>query len=100
MERVITAATMTKSLLPLLLLLVAPLTPTSRKLRHFREALVKIKGRDGIPVVCGILPREWVGGMWLSRTVAVNCRLAEYCRANGWGFVDNWDQLYGRDHLC
>ena len=68
-------------------------------LRRFKEVLGKVRDRGGIPVVCGILPRRGVGCEWLSRAIAVNCRLADHCKANGWTFVDNWNRFFGMDHL-
>ena len=65
----------------------------------FRLALDKIKSKGGIPVVCGILPRRGVGIEWLSRAIAVNCRLADHCKSKGWSFIDNWDLFYGKDAL-
>lgn len=68
-------------------------------LRRFKEVLGKVRDRGGIPLVCGILPRRNVGYEWLSRAIAMNCRLADHCKANGWRFVDNWDRFFGKDHL-
>ena len=68
-------------------------------LRRFKEVLGKVRDRGGIPLVCGILPRRKVGCEWLCRAIAMNCRLAEHCKANGWTFVDNWDRFFGNDHL-
>ena len=65
----------------------------------FRLALDRIRDKGGLPVVCGVLPRRGVGVEWLSRAIAVNRRLAEHCRSNGWSFIDNWDLFYGRDSL-
>ena len=67
--------------------------------RKFRQALDRIKDKGGIPVVCGVLPRRGVGAEWLSRAIAVNRRLANHCRSNGWSFIDNWDCFYGKDTL-
>ena len=55
--------------------------------RRFREALGKV--RTGVPVVCRVLPRRAVGDMWPSRAIALNCRLTEHFKTNGWAFVDN-----------
>ena len=68
-------------------------------LRRFKEVLGKIRDKGGIPVVCGILPRRSAGSMWHSTAIAMNCRVANHCKANGWAFVDSWDRFYGRDHL-
>lgn len=50
---------------------------------------------DGIRVVYGVLLRRRAGDMWLSKAIALNCRLADYCKA----FVDNWGRFFGKDHL-
>ncbi|XP_045136199.1 uncharacterized protein LOC123519077 [Portunus trituberculatus] len=67
--------------------------------RRFKEALAKIRNKDATPVVCGVLPRKELGGEWLSRAIAVNCRFADHCRSNGWAFINNWDLFYGKDTL-
>ena len=67
--------------------------------RRFREALQRISSKGGIPVVCGILPRRGVGAEWLSRAIAMNCRLADHCKSKGWSFIDSWDLFYGKDTL-
>ena len=68
-------------------------------LRRFKEAVGKVRDRGGFPVVCGVLPRRFVDDMWYSRAIAVNCRLALHCKANGWAFVDSWDLFFGHNHL-
>ena len=68
-------------------------------LRRFKEVLGKVRDRGGIPVVCGILPRRGVSWEWLSKAIAVNCRLADHCMANGWTFINNWHRFFGMDHL-
>lgn len=50
-------------------------------------------------MACGVLPRRVVGGEWLPRAIAVNCRLASHCESNGWTLIDNWDRFYGKDTL-
>ncbi|MPC45802.1 hypothetical protein E2C01_039507 [Portunus trituberculatus] len=67
--------------------------------RRFKEALAKIGNKDATHVVCGVLPRRGLGGEWLSRAIAINCRLADHCRSNGWVFIDNWDLFYSKDTL-
>ena len=68
-------------------------------LGKFRLALDKIRSKGGVPVVCGVLPRRGVGVEWLSRALAINCRLAAHCKSNGWSFIDTWDLFYGKDAL-
>ena len=58
-------------------------------LRRFRAALAKVRNRNRVPVVCGVLPRRAVGDMSQSRAITLNCRLAEHCETNRWIFVDN-----------
>ncbi|MPC54582.1 hypothetical protein E2C01_048504 [Portunus trituberculatus] len=67
--------------------------------RRFKEALAKIRDKDATPVVCDVLSRRDLGGEWLSRAIAMNCRLADYCSSNEWAFIDNWDLFYGKDTL-
>ncbi|MPC54727.1 hypothetical protein E2C01_048652 [Portunus trituberculatus] len=31
--------------------------------------------------------------------IALNCRLADHSRNNGWAFINNWDLFYGKDTL-
>ena len=66
---------------------------------RFREALDRIRDKGAIPVVCGVLPRRGVGSEWLSRAIALNRRLANHCKSQGWSFIDNWDLFYGKDTL-
>ena len=63
---------------------------------RFEEALGRIKDRGCVPVVCGILPRRKVGDGWLSRAIAVNLWLEDYCKRRGWSFIDNWDRFLGK----
>ena len=67
--------------------------------RRYREALGRVRDLGGMPVLCGILPRRNAGPGWWSAARAVNCRLAEHCKRNGWLFVDNWARFYGKDYL-
>ena len=67
--------------------------------RRYRVALGKVRDLGGVPVVCGVLPRKYAGGEWLTQACALNSRLADLCRGNGWLFVDNWCYFFGRDHL-
>ena len=57
--------------------------------RRFREALGKVRDMGGIPLVCGVLPKRAVGGMWQSKAIALNCRLAEHFEDNGGAFADS-----------
>ena len=67
--------------------------------KRYREALGKIRDRGGIPIVCGVLPRRGVGREWLSRAIAINCRLEKHCANNGWAFIDDGQRFYGNDYL-
>ena len=52
----------------------------------FREALGKVRNKGevkGEGRVCGVLLRKGVGSEWLSRVVALSCRLADHCNNNG-----------------
>ena len=66
--------------------------------RRIREALGKVRERGGFPVVCEVLPRQAVGGMWQSRAIALNFQLTEHCKADGWASIDNWDSFCDQDH--
>ncbi|KAG0724184.1 hypothetical protein GWK47_041151 [Chionoecetes opilio] len=69
-------------------------------LRQFKEAVCKVRDRGGFPVVCGVLPRRYVDDLWYSRAIALNCRLALHCKANGWAFVClGWDRFFWHNHL-
>ena len=68
-------------------------------LRRYRQALGRVRDLGGTPVLCGILPRMFAGARWWSEAAAVNSRLADHCKRNGWLFVDNWNYFYGKDHL-
>ena len=50
-------------------------------------------------MVCGVVPRRELGAEWLSRAIAVHCRLANHCKGNGCTFIDKWDLFYGKDTL-
>lgn len=67
--------------------------------RRYRQALERVRELGGTPVLCGILPRRSAGARWWSEATALNSRMADYCRRNGWLFVDNWSYFYGKDHL-
>ena len=67
--------------------------------RRYRQALGRVRDLGGTPVLCGILPRRSAGARWWSEATALNSRLADHCRRNGWLFVDNWSYFYGKDHL-
>ena len=68
-------------------------------LRRYRQALGRVRDLGGTPVLCGILPRKFAGAGWWSEAAAVNSRLADHCRRNGWLFVDNWNYFFGKDYL-
>ena len=67
--------------------------------KRFREALERVRSLGGVPVVCGVLPRRYQSRQWYSRAIAVNSWLADYCKSNGWTFVDNWDSFFGRNSM-
>lgn len=68
-------------------------------LRRLRQALERVRDLGGIPVLCGILPRKYVGARWWSDAAAVNRHMADHCRRNGWLFINNWNYFFGKDHL-
>ena len=47
--------------------------------RRYREALGRVRELGGTPVLCGILPRKYVGAGWWSAALTVNRWLAEHC---------------------
>ena len=68
-------------------------------IRRYRQALGRVRDLGGTPVLCGILPRKFAGAGWWSEAAAVNSRLADHCKRNGWLFVDNWNYFFGKDYL-
>ena len=76
-------------------------TGSSVRLRKFTTEQLECQNsfRGGVPVVCEVLSRRAVGGIWQSSAIATNCRLTEHCIANGLAFVDNWDISYSQDHF-
>ena len=36
----------------------------------------------------GVLPRQRVGGVWLSQAIGLNDRVSKMCRESGVGFMD------------
>ena len=67
--------------------------------RRCKMALGRIQNLGAVPVMCGVLPRTRAGGRWLSYALALNCRLAEHCKSNGWRYIDHWDLFWGKDKL-
>ena len=61
--------------------------------RRFRQALERVRALGGTPVVCGVLPRRSAGARWWSEATALNSRMADHCRRNGWLFLNNWSYL-------
>ncbi|MPC81514.1 hypothetical protein E2C01_076135 [Portunus trituberculatus] len=60
---------------------------------RFKEALIKIRNKDATPVVCGVLPKRGLGGEWLFRAIAVNCRLVDHCMCLVWRPPNASDQI-------
>lgn len=50
-------------------------------------------------VVCEVLPRRGVSDERLPRAILINSLLADFCKSNGWPFVDNWNTFYGRNTM-
>ena len=68
-------------------------------LEQYKLALEKVR-RKGAPVVaCGIPPRMGYSREWLSRAIAFNSRIEDYCRRNRIAYVDVWERFYGRKQL-
>ena len=67
--------------------------------RKCQETLGRVRDLGGVPVMCGVLPRMGAGVRWLSYAIALNCRLAEHCKKNGWAFIDHWDLFFGKHEL-
>ena len=68
-------------------------------LNKYRKLLREVKESGRKCIVSGVLPRQKVGGMWLSHALGLNDRLSKLCGESGVGFVDEWDRFYGRQEL-
>ena len=66
---------------------------------RYRAALGRARDLGVTPVVCGVIPRVFAGSWWFSQAAVVNSLLADHCRTNGWLFIDNWGNFFGKDHL-
>ena len=66
---------------------------------RYRDLLREMKESGRRCIVSGVLPRQRVGGLWLSKALCLNDRLRGFCRRNGVGFIDEWDRFYGRQEL-
>ena len=66
---------------------------------QYRELLREIRESRRRCIVSGVLPRQQVGGQWLSRALSLNDRLRSLCGESGIGFMDEWDRFYGRQEL-
>ncbi|KAG0716248.1 hypothetical protein GWK47_010172 [Chionoecetes opilio] len=66
---------------------------------RYKALLEKVKesGRKG--VICGVIPREYVGQEWLSRALSLNSKIEELCKGMGLRFVDGWDTFYGKHSM-
>ncbi|KAG0720097.1 hypothetical protein GWK47_031334 [Chionoecetes opilio] len=66
---------------------------------RYKALLEKVKesGRKG--VICGVIPREYVGQEWLSRALSLNSKIEELCKDMGLRFVDGWDTFYGKHSM-
>ena len=67
--------------------------------RRFKQPLDKIRNKIKILVVCSVLSRWGQSVEWLSRVIAVNCRLANHCKSTTCTFIDKWNLFYGKDTL-
>ena len=78
---------------------------TEELLRRFKDMIKKVKAQCGRMVVCGILPRIYMGKWWNSCAMGVNHRLDSFCQDNDVTFLDTWDSfihqqwLYARDGI-
>ena len=68
-------------------------------LERYRELLREVKESGRKCIVSGVLPRQKVGGLWLSQAIGLNARLGRLCRESGVGFLDEWDRFFGRQEL-
>ena len=66
---------------------------------RYRELLREVKESGRRCVVSGVLPRQKVGGLWLSQAIGLNDRLRRLCGESRIGFMDEWDRFYGRQDL-
>ena len=66
--------------------------------RRYKKALGTVRDLGGSPVLCGILLRL-LGQRWWLEACALNNRLADHCRRNGWLYVDNWTYFFGKNCL-
>ena len=67
--------------------------------QRYRELLREVKDSGRRCVVSGVLPRQKVGGLWLSQAKGLNDRLRWMCQESGVGFMDEWDRFVGRREL-
>ena len=67
--------------------------------RRYKELLREIKESGRRCIVSGVLPRQKVGGKWLSHALGLNDRLRRMCGEWKVGFMDEWDRFYGRQEL-
>ena len=68
-------------------------------LGRYKELLREIRESRRRCIVSGVLPRQKVGGQWLSHALGLNDRLRKLCEESGVGFLDEWDRFYGRHEL-
>ena len=66
---------------------------------RYRELLRKVKESGRRCIVSGVLPRQKVGGLWLSQAIGLNDRLRTLCGEYEVGFMDEWDRFFGRQEL-
>ena len=66
---------------------------------RYRELLRQIRQCGRRCIVSGVLPRQRVGGQWLSHALCLNDRLKSMCEESGVEFMDEWSRFYGRQEL-
>lgn len=66
---------------------------------RYRDLLREIRQSGRRCVVSGVLPRQRVGGLWLSQALCLNDRLRSMCEKSGVLFMDEWSRFYGRQEL-
>ncbi|KAG0699146.1 hypothetical protein GWK47_025887 [Chionoecetes opilio] len=65
----------------------------------YKALLEKVKESGRTGVICGVIPREYVGQEWLSRALSLNSKIEELCKGMGLRFVDGWDTFYGKHSM-
>ena len=68
-------------------------------LSNYKKVLVDARRKGRNAFVTGIIPRFYQRWGWSSRALVINDRLEALFHRIGVGFINLWDQLYGRREL-